>query len=595
MFSQPLYWSELVASRPCFLVGGRGTGKTTALRALGYRSQAKQLGLSPASWRLIGSYWRIESNVTTAFTGSRVTEDRWVAIFSHYVNLRLCDLVLDYLVWADSELGLAGIDWDTLAPFYASFGISGADNILELRSRLVALTATLEASLNGKPEDLAHMQLSLLGRPVQYLLTSLTEAVLPEGSAFAFCIDEYENLLPYQQRVINTLVKHVGDAPYTLKIGVRSTTPGERSTLATGQPLHDPADYTTIRIVEHLKEQSFQDFASSVCSKRLAQGISWDGDISYLFPGLSMEDEAQELGIRARIDVLRAALAEAGASKYELTGFDDLAPLSQYLIEYWAVAQNVSVVDVLREALTKPERWATRVGNYSYAALFTIKAGKRGTRKFYSGWPMICLLAEGNIRVLLRLVHEALRIHVSAYGQLSPVSAEDQTQAAIRIGGTVLRELSAQSPRGADITRLTLSLGRIFGALAASPEGRTPEVNQIRVTFQSNPSVAEEAMNLLDQAVAAGAIDPFEGNKEGRTTGGTKRPDYRLMPVFAPYFVFSHRKKRRLTVTDSQVLALASTDSGRAISGILHKGNKKANQSPLPEQLLFYEEHFGEA
>jgi hypothetical protein len=39
LFTEPTYFPELQTARPCILVGGRGTGKTTVLRSLSYDGQ----------------------------------------------------------------------------------------------------------------------------------------------------------------------------------------------------------------------------------------------------------------------------------------------------------------------------------------------------------------------------------------------------------------------------------------------------------------------------------------------------------------------------------------------------------------------------
>ena len=39
LFTEPQYFPELMTARPCMLLGGRGTGKTTVLRSLSYEGQ----------------------------------------------------------------------------------------------------------------------------------------------------------------------------------------------------------------------------------------------------------------------------------------------------------------------------------------------------------------------------------------------------------------------------------------------------------------------------------------------------------------------------------------------------------------------------
>jgi len=69
--------------------------------------------------------------------------------------------------------------------------------------------------------------------------------------------------------------------------------------------------------------------------------------------------------------------------------------------------------------------------------------------------------------------------------------------------------------------------------------------------------------------------------------------DYMIHPIYAPYFVFSYRKKRKTRFDDSDILALI--DSPRlAIPRILKsKGIGKKNE--LSQHLMLFTEHFNES
>lgn len=63
LFTRPAYWPELLTRRPCLLVGGRGTGKTTALRGLSYEGMSHLQEGDFTAWSHIGLYWRIDTNL----------------------------------------------------------------------------------------------------------------------------------------------------------------------------------------------------------------------------------------------------------------------------------------------------------------------------------------------------------------------------------------------------------------------------------------------------------------------------------------------------------------------------------------------------
>jgi hypothetical protein len=200
-------------------------------------------------------------------------------------------------------------------------------------------------------------------------------------------------------------------------------------------------------------------------------------------------------------------------------------------------------------------------------------------------------LSHGNIRYLLELVNEAyLRHKENSPNTLSPIGYDAQTQAAEFVGRKNLAELEGLSVEGGRLTKLLLSLGRIFQVLAADPSGHTPETNQFHLAEELvDPEKETRIQNTLHQAVMHLALVRFAGNKATEDTD-TRAYDYMVHPIFAPFFVFSHRKKRQLTISGSQLLGLID-EPKQTIKKILASANR-AEIDALPDQLQLFESYY---
>lgn len=594
-FSAPIYFHKLLGLTPAFLIGGRGTGKTTTLRSMSYRGQARVSGSTdPADWGVTGGYWKVEPSVVSAFKGRGVDESDWVRVFSHYLNLRLSSLVVDFARWTHANHAPVTINPHELALFSQSLHLRQVDQPDELSNEIDLALVEIESKLNGSISRLLESEMSLLGRPLEHLFKALNGLGVSRNRPFMFCIDEFENLTQYQKSILNTLIKQVGAGPFTFKVGVRNLVAIDPVTLIEGQPLQDPADFTKVDIVADLKDESFESFAETVVTQRLRLVRGAPSSIEALLPSISAEDEAKLLGADGlRTRVKKYLESEGDAAAQELSHFETMSALEIALATGWAESHRESILQTIRWAITNPEKWRTRVNNYGYASLFTIRENRVGTRKYYAGWKTYCQIADGNIRYMIRLVHEALRRHVVAGRPLSePVSISDQSEAAVRVGESTVRDLQSWSRQGADLTRLTLGLGSIFGTLAREAALSTPEVNQFRVGYAKNAAPADEVDRLLDEAVGQGVLIAFEGDKNARRSGATPELDYQLHPVLSPFFVYSPRSKRRMTLQAHQILALTKRETASAtIRAVLLKRGASIESFPAEITLLTGLEH----
>ena len=540
------------------------------------------------NWQHYGFYLRINSTRVTAFAGPEVTNERWQKLFGHYLNLIFVDLALEFGEWFEEK---TQCQIDTTALHFKLFQRSlslpddSAKSITSLRETVALSIVEFEAYINNIEDD-KPPKISILGSPIDLVIDAFRKTPVLAGKQFSFLIDEYENLKEPQQQVANTLIKHASDA-YTFKIGVRELGWRCRTTLNPSEQLQDPADYRLFNITAELLKDNFAKFGEEVCNARLTELRKTHPDIpaniSKMFPGLSLQEEALKLGVGPLVKSIESNLGDLSeaASSY----FGSLSPLEKYFLQARASATNSSIEDTI-ELASVDARWIGKFDNHSHALLFTIKKGKRGIRKFYCGWRVFALLANGNLRYLIELVDASIAMHLGEERSLAErVSPENQTKAAQQVGKKNLGELEGLSIHGAKLSKLLLGLGRVFGIMAEDSIGHAPEVNQFEFTGDVLDSRVDE---LVDNGVMHLALIRLTGTKGSGLD--TKDYDYAVHPIYAPFFGFSHRRKRKMKIT-RQAIQLLVDDSKSGINAILSKSDRTASDS-LPDQLTLFENYF---
>lgn len=581
LFAEPAYWPEIHTLRPSVLVGGRGTGKTTALRGMSYPGQ-RQLEGRIDDWNHIGLYWRFDTNVVSAFQGGGLTDQRWAQMFGHYVNLVFVHLIIDFLEWrARDSPDSPEVQPTQLRGAFRTLGLDAPNSLTEARAHLDDALTDFELDINNISNPEAQTsRLSVQGIPPMTLARSLKQLPDLTGKPFYFLLDEFENLTDLQQRCINTLVRHSGQDGVTFKIGVKDLGHRDLRTLNEGELLEEPADYASINIAERLSESKlFSSFAQKICENRLAQ-LNIEGvQIRDLLPAPGFDEEAELLLSGAA----RARLLAGLHNKSEIQTFTRLRASEQALLGYWSDATGEGLSELLQDWADKPGLWRGRMTNHGHAMLFATRRRLPGTRKLYAGFDTMVTISAGNVRFLLELVGSSLRVHTANGFELGKaVSYSDQTKAAQDVGATIVRQMPGFGPEGRRITQLVLGLGRVFNVMAANPESHSPEVNQFRVSDQ--PS--DRLRSTLESGVMHLALDRFQSNKNSREGVATRSWDYRLHPILSPFFEFSSRKKRRLTTTERQLEMLIS-DPPRGIRAILADSGRSSS-TEIPEQLTLF-------
>lgn len=590
LFCEPEYFPDLCDPRPCVLIGGRGTGKTTVLRCLSYEGRYALTTSQPVSqWPFYGFYYRVNTNRVTAFRGPELEEAQWVRLFAHFFNLELCDLVVQFLLWYSlTNPAASELDAEACSNVGISMHLPDCRNTQDLSRAIARSKLQFSAFINNVADDVPP-RLSMQGAPIDALLGYVSKLPQFAGKHFYFLLDEYENFEDYQQQVVNTLLKHASDL-YVFKIGVKELGWRRRATLNPNEQLISPADYVRINIGERLADR-FGAFARAVCNERLRRvDMEWSlvPDVAELLPGISEEDEALRLGAQQWVEELleehRDSLTASGRA-----AVSELPALHVVFLDLRAQYKGIGFPTAVQQYLANQQKGDRRYDNYKHSILFILNRGKPGIRKYYTGWDVFTRISGNNIRYLLELVDTSISLHLHAEEGFGSIGPETQTQAAQMVGKKNLTELEGLSVQGAQLTKLLLGLGRIFGVMAARPVGHTPEVNQfsLRHSFSTaaNETDDEDAISLLKAAVMHLALVRFPGTKLA-DEGDTREYDYSVHPIFAPYFVFSHRRKRKLALTSSELLGLVR-EPRQTIDRLLRDQNREIE--PLPDQLVLFE------
>ncbi len=601
-YTTPDYFPKLVTPIPCLLQGGRGTGKTTVLKSLSFEGQYRLANQDFNKFdqnSYVGIYYKLETGLVSAFSGAGKTDSFWQQIFAHFMNLQLCKQICEFAVWYENKQNSTLLlDLHLLQVFCISIGIDRQEDIRAVLFKLDLEIAKLESDINYASDAETSKQI-VIGAPTRRLVKLLRGTIELKDKTFYFLLDEYENLRNYQQATLNTFIKQ-SDIELTFKIGIRELGFKTRHTLNEQEQLVDPADYVLIDIATGLDEREFESFSRQVLEHRFDElRINFPlipQTIPELFEELSEEEEAVKLGADDIAKEVTKILSRhcSNPQKKLLKHFSS----RDYSLMKFLAGENfnneLAIYNVFLDAINDPNGWRNKINNYGYAALFSIRRKKVGISKYYCGWKTFVMLSAGNIRYLLQLVINSLITHAKEDKQLDQkISPKCQTNVAMEVGKKNLMELEGLSTQGAQLMKLVLGMGQVLHEMAIQGEGHAPEITQFEMAYsKSTKKMGIEVSEMLNNAVMHLALLRTSGTKLG-SPGATKDFDYMLHPIFAPFFVYSHRKKRKFTISPDDLLGIIDSPP-KAIKRILAKQNRETSNEISDQLKLFggyYEGH----
>ena len=602
--------------KPRVFIGGRGSGKTMLLRYFSHHSRFSDDRPSIPDYevRHIGLYWRFDTQFTRVMRGRGLPRETWEGAFGHMAALLLTSEVLASLKniakskW--ERVGIEDLDavpFERLTPFGLDLGSSFADAVQSVEAELFRLE-TWVGNVGKAEEPLFLPGKNYVGALVTFVKEHISGLV---DVNFDIYLDEYENIQEYQQRFVNTWIKH-STPPLVFHLAVKRNAFVEKRTVG-DESIAQIHDYRETDIEASFRtsdpqrktevRNTFELFAAEVLFLRLtggekvAEGIDLEaavdpvllrdtkrlnerrsvdyrshvvGAAERLFPGLTEEQLGRgllkERSLRNVIAKdIEKSLRYRGSSLDHALFFRDDHPRATTVVPALLKRSSLNPSDVLLELNKLEEGIANSftgttgwVQNNFVGCLLMYYADRAAPCPLYVGFSRFCVLASGNLRHLLELCYRSIEAarDADAEKSVTEVSVDIQARAVRLASASLLREVKTFGHRSHELHTFAHRLGELFRTAHSQPTQSETERSHFAVIRGDTLDDADVA-DLVTEAVKWSVLLEDRATKK-KNEDDREFSEYQLNPVYAPFFTISYRKKRRIELSTSELKVLAS-------------------------------------
>ncbi|ENU94245.1 hypothetical protein F971_00142 [Acinetobacter vivianii] len=615
--------SEFYSLQPIKLEGGRGSGKTMILRYLSHYSQfsPNRESIPLEAINNIGIYLKSDTQFMRLLQKRGIDENIWSDIFEHYLNLIISIEILSAFISIKNSNIESRIKEDVNKLEVDCFEIFGIDktNIDNALKELKKLKQLCEKNVSN-PRNIDQIEIipyQIINELIQNLKISSDI-----DTTYHVYIDEYENLLEYQQKVINARMKH-SEPPLSYNIAIKCNGAPFIDINGSKESLNLQHDYIKINL-DDLMINSFEVFSSEILLSRLSKknesyrkifeniklneisDLSIRLDKNYqeniikeskdIFPNNSHDDLAKEvftekLFFKKLIREIEYALIKHNT---QLTAKDFLETnLQKEIIVcssllYRKKLSPESIYEELIKAtqglpndFTDGKEWTS---NNFIGCYIRISKVQKHKATFYAGLTAFTKLANGNIRYFLELCRSTFSNNFSNNETGLYIPKTVQHQAALETSELFFQEIDSMKPVSTSLKSFCMRLGTIFSLYHDRNSQSEAEINHFTIVDPIN--IDHELQDKINEAVKWGIVYQTKATKEKDPNGFIPFYDYVLNPIFSPHFYISYRKKRKTGFTCEQVKMLFESDQEEFLKFIndLELKLNPIEPEPTPEQ-----------
>lgn len=606
-------------TKASIVIGGRGYGKTMFLKYHCHQTtfSNKKNKVTLDDVNTLGLYWRPDTSFSQHLTESWLGK-YWSTAFKTYMAL---SIIIEFVSLVNNLVGnnspfksIKEALQNVLLPVGITEALSIKDEIKiidseeVLQGKLFSLCNWINSPLSEHPPFSldAKIALDILIAKIH----QVTKDILRPN--FHIFIDEFENLTEAQQEIINTLLKH-GTMPLLFSVAYKKNAKISHKTLS-DERVVEQHDFRIIDL-EQLFLNNFDIFAGEILALRLSDYMQYSEQdklitiftseecISHrrtkdyqdlirklantFLPERSSKEIAQivlndESLKRKLFSMMDYGLSKNKTKLKNLDFIDEEYPEASLINGALLNRKTVSPKEIHAEFInyklglpTKYKSWIPN--NLVGVILYLYNRLPNKICPVYSGYKQFIYLSRGNIRHFLELCHQSILktiTYESTGSRVIPsMDIEVQSYATLRTSELEMEKIGDFGAHGMHLKRVAKRLGSIFNACQARRSQSESEINHFTMDLTDISLLSHNVKEILNEALVWSVLIEQKGTKS-KTSETLEFNDYLLHPVLAPVFGISHRKKRKIKFTKSEV-ELIFVGSDDDFSALLKKYGSK--------------------
>lgn len=617
--------------KPLVIEGGRGTGKTMFFLCNSWRAMLDKYAAEIANpiehilqEKYIGLYYKVDPSFVAAMNENGREQSDWEGIFGTYLSTVLAKELINFLIVAQKEQLVEKIHERQISNKYAITFRGTTDTCFsfeEVIENIDVLLNDIEDIVNNPEWEVNKFRKTRVGNGLARLIEEIKKNKNFQDVTVRIYIDEYESLLEWQQRIVNTLIK-ASNKDIIYNIGMKPMGMKTYSTLAAEEQLQETHDYKFVKIDDLFQAEEYKNAVLQICEKRL-QLFQENEHIK--IQSTDIRDYLGESDISKEITILeskedprfyqrlRELIRQSKTENIDeaIRVLCDTAPLINARLHLALLTRTKyapSIDELMERYLAwrkqekngKSDKYAEWLHNAKNGLVFLLAKECR-VKKMYYGWETFIALSSGTIRYFLELCEQTINIALRedfSWSTQEVININVQTRAAYFISKKKIMEIESYAEEGRRLRIFAQCLGELFQDLHRN-ENLTlaePEPNHFS-TDSLGQSVSLK--KHISSAVQWSVLQITSSTKDKENIK-TNILDYHLNKIYAPYFGISCLRKRKINLTPDELEGLFSgslSDAQSVVKLYLKKywGRQQKNKEGFKQITLFGEDSVDES